>query len=179
MNRILLTRRLQAFHINTSQPTVTKMASSRPLPTDGPTAGGDEINDLFDYMGEDDPDDPFGNNYVNPEPQKRKDEKAAKEKGSAAGLGIDEEIEVTRKPRAPRVKLDENRLLSAAGIPKLRKKAKNHLKFKGKGHEVRLFLYNSKTLLITMISSRMPPDFSNSTNYGSTTYFPKPDFSTP
>ena len=28
------------------------------------------------------------------------------------------------------------RLLSAAGIPKLRKKAKSHLKFKGKGHEV-------------------------------------------
>lgn len=28
------------------------------------------------------------------------------------------------------------RLLSAAGIPKLRKKAANHLKFKGKGHEV-------------------------------------------
>jgi hypothetical protein len=28
------------------------------------------------------------------------------------------------------------RLLSANGIPKLRGKAKHHLKFKGKGHEV-------------------------------------------
>lgn len=29
-----------------------------------------------------------------------------------------------------------SRLLSANGIPKLRKKAKDHLKLKGKGHEV-------------------------------------------
>ncbi|EER28304.1 hypothetical protein CPC735_061770 [Coccidioides posadasii C735 delta SOWgp] len=45
-----------------------------------------------------------------------------------------EEIKITRK-RAPPVKLDENRLLSQAGIPKLRKSAKTKLKFKGKRHE--------------------------------------------
>jgi replication fork protection complex subunit Csm3/Swi3 len=43
------------------------------------------------------------------------------------------------------------RLLSAAGIPKLRKKAKDHLKFKGKGHEVR-YKQNSKyNALLTQI----------------------------
>ncbi|TVY59470.1 Chromosome segregation in meiosis protein 3 [Lachnellula cervina] len=114
-----------------SSPGVT----NRPLPTEGPSAGGDEFDDLFDYDG--DINDPFSENYVVPQ---RKDDlnNASKDSGSkgksAAGLGIDEEIEVTRKPRAPRVKLDEHRLLSKNGIPKLRKKAKN-LKFKGKGHE--------------------------------------------
>lgn len=51
-----------------------------------------------------------------------------------ATLGLDEEIKVTRK-RAPIAKLDENKLLSQAGIPKLRRRAKDKLKFKGKGHE--------------------------------------------
>ncbi|KAK5137493.1 hypothetical protein LTR08_008471 [Meristemomyces frigidus] len=46
---------------------------------------------------------------------------------------VDEEIKV-RKKRNPVPKLDENRLLSDAGVPKLRKIAKT-LKFKGKGHE--------------------------------------------
>ncbi|TVY46376.1 Chromosome segregation in meiosis protein [Lachnellula occidentalis] len=109
--------------------------TSRPLPTEGPSAGGDEFDDLFDYDG--DINDPFSENYVVPQ-SKDTTNNTSKELGSkgksAAGLGIDEEIEVTRKPRAPRVKLDEHRLLSKNGIPKLRKKAKN-LKFKGKGHE--------------------------------------------
>ncbi|KAI9820337.1 MAG: chromosome segregation in meiosis- protein [Pycnora praestabilis] len=67
-------------------------------------------------------------------------------KKNGATLGIDEEIKVTKK-RRPTVKLDENRsngstnmngrvrLLSQAGIPKLRKTCKERLKFKGKGHE--------------------------------------------
>ncbi|EME41829.1 hypothetical protein DOTSEDRAFT_55546 [Dothistroma septosporum NZE10] len=46
----------------------------------------------------------------------------------------DQEVQV-RKKRAPVPKLDENRLLSQAGIPKLRKIAKTRLKFRGKGHE--------------------------------------------
>lgn len=54
------------------------------------------------------------------------------------GLGIDEEVKV-RKRRAPIAKLDEERLLSANGIPKLRRIAKERMKFKGKGHEVQRF----------------------------------------
>ena len=55
------------------------------------------------------------------------------------GLGIDEEVKV-RKPRAPMAKLDETRLLSERGIPRLRgwKVGKDRCRFKGKGHEVRL-----------------------------------------
>ncbi|KAH7390155.1 replication fork protection component Swi3-domain-containing protein [Cadophora sp. MPI-SDFR-AT-0126] len=108
--------------------------NTRPLPTEGPSAGGDEFDDLFNYDA--DMNDPFADNYVAPAAKERQREidAAAKAKGGA-GLGIDEEVEVTRKARAPRVKLDENRLLSANGIPKLRNRAKHHLKLKGKGHE--------------------------------------------
>ncbi|KAL5614205.1 hypothetical protein BROUX41_000044 [Berkeleyomyces rouxiae] len=49
-------------------------------------------------------------------------------------VGIDDEIEVTKKTRAPAVKLDEAKLLSQNGIPKLRRRAKK-LRFRGKGHE--------------------------------------------
>ncbi|OQO10399.1 hypothetical protein B0A48_03695 [Cryoendolithus antarcticus] len=47
---------------------------------------------------------------------------------------MDEEIVVTKK-RKPNPKLDDARLLSSAGIPKLRRISKDRLKFKGKGHE--------------------------------------------
>jgi len=47
---------------------------------------------------------------------------------------IDEEVKVTKK-RKPNPKLDQDRLLSDAGVPKLRRLAKNKLHFKGKGHE--------------------------------------------
>lgn len=53
---------------------------------------------------------------------------------TAPAKDVDEEIKV-RKKRAPAPKLDETRLLSDAGVPKLRKIAKTKLKFKGKGHE--------------------------------------------
>ena len=53
------------------------------------------------------------------------------------GLGIDEEIKI-RKPRAPIAKLDEGRLLSQNGIPKLKRISKERLRFRGKGHEVRV-----------------------------------------
>jgi replication fork protection complex subunit Csm3/Swi3 len=126
------------------------MPSPAPLTTGAPSAGGDEFDDIFNYdVGEEE--DPFSENYKIPSKKPTVTETASKGK-NGAGLGIDEEVEVTRKPRAPRVKLDENRyvpvitrfdytdgnqrLISAAGIPKLRKRAKDHLKFKGKGHEV-------------------------------------------
>ncbi|KAH9905406.1 Swi3-domain-containing protein [Xylariomycetidae sp. FL2044] len=58
----------------------------------------------------------------------------SKKRKDASGLGIEEEVAVAKKPRVPNVKLDENRLLSEKGIPRLRRKAQE-LKFKGKGHE--------------------------------------------
>lgn len=53
-----------------------------------------------------------------------------------AGLGIDEEITITKK-RIPIPKLNEERLASDPGIPRLRRISKDRLRFKGKGHEVR------------------------------------------
>ncbi|KAF2133430.1 Swi3-domain-containing protein [Dothidotthia symphoricarpi CBS 119687] len=53
---------------------------------------------------------------------------------SGAGLGIDEEITITKK-RIPIPKLNEERLASDPGIPRLRKISKERLRFKGKGHE--------------------------------------------
>lgn len=81
--------------------------TAAPLPTGAPTAGGDEFDDLFDYDigGENDP---FSDNYKLPGGKDITNDNGGP--GSAgANLGIDEEIEVTRKPRAPRVKLDEHR----------------------------------------------------------------------
>ncbi|KAI5201191.1 Swi3-domain-containing protein [Aureobasidium subglaciale] len=52
----------------------------------------------------------------------------------AVPVDIDEEVKVTKK-RKPVAKLDEDRLLSQQGIPKLRKIAKDRIQIKGKGHE--------------------------------------------
>lgn len=57
---------------------------------------------------------------------------------------IDEEVQVKKK-RKPNPKLDEARLLSQNGIPKLRRLTKSKLKFRGKGHE-----YGDITALLNM-----------------------------
>ncbi|PKS12373.1 hypothetical protein jhhlp_000577 [Lomentospora prolificans] len=50
------------------------------------------------------------------------------------GLGLEDAVSVVKRARIPRVKLDEQRLLSEDGIPRLRKRARK-LRLKGKGHE--------------------------------------------
>ncbi|KAI1080115.1 Swi3-domain-containing protein [Whalleya microplaca] len=87
-------------------------------------------NAIDDYDVDDDPFALSGgeeaqNNANNSQSKKRKE---------ANDLGIDEAVAVAKKARVPRVKLDEGRLLSEKGIPRLRRKA-GDLKFKGKGHE--------------------------------------------
>ncbi|KAL5388418.1 hypothetical protein DPSP01_002992 [Paraphaeosphaeria sporulosa] len=72
-------------------------------------------------------------NISNPEPQTQPS-RPSKPTADDSGLGIDEEIKVVKK-REPIPKLDDNRLLSDPGIPKLRRISKERLKFKGKGHE--------------------------------------------
>ncbi|KAG5302005.1 chromosome segregation in meiosis protein 3 [Histoplasma ohiense] len=92
------------------------------------------IDDLFDYdagldeiLG-----DTEGNQHNNSSnPTSGSNNAPADSNG--ASLGLDEEIKVAPK-RRPVPKLDEARLLSPAGIPKLRRDAKK-LKFRGKGHE--------------------------------------------
>ncbi|KAK6214197.1 hypothetical protein LQW54_004623 [Pestalotiopsis sp. IQ-011] len=89
-------------------------------------------DDLEDYGMDDFGGDPFaesGDDNAN------KADSQSKKRKDASGLGIDEAIAVSKKARVPRVKLDDKKLLSDKGIPKLRKKA-GDLKFKGKGHEL-------------------------------------------
>ncbi|GKT51289.1 chromosome segregation in meiosis protein 3 [Colletotrichum spaethianum] len=88
-----------------------------------------QYDDLDNYNVED-LDDPF----QSPPPPEAKDSSSTNKRKKAEALGLDEEVEIAKRVRVPRVKLDEALLLSENGIPKLRKRAAN-LKFKGKGHE--------------------------------------------
>ncbi|EGE85281.1 replication fork protection complex subunit Csm3/Swi3 [Blastomyces dermatitidis ATCC 18188] len=93
------------------------------------------VDDLFDYdVGLDEILEQTDLNQHNDSsnPASRRNDEPADSNG--ASLGLDEEIKVAPK-RRPVAKLDEARLLSPAGIPKLRKNAKTKLKFRGKGHE--------------------------------------------
>ncbi|KAI9673385.1 MAG: chromosome segregation in meiosis- protein [Caeruleum heppii] len=98
---------------------------------------GDELDDLFNYdadMGGLFRDVDTNMDAPAPPNQSAIGEARNREDVGSGGLGIDEEITVTKKKRVV-VKLDENRLLSQAGIPKMRRTAKTGLRFKGKGHE--------------------------------------------
>ena len=79
--------------------------------------------------------DDYDNLFASSGDERGKNDSQNNKRKQPDGLGIEEAVAVTKKARVPRVKLDENRLLSDKGIPKLRKKARE-LKFKGKGHEV-------------------------------------------
>ncbi|KAF4975717.1 hypothetical protein FZEAL_7534 [Fusarium zealandicum] len=90
-----------------------------------PAPNSDLANGLENYDVDDFSDDPF----ASPPPESSK-----KRKEPDSGLGIDQEVDVKKRARAPNVKLDEERLLGPKGLPKLRKRA-GDLKIKGKGHE--------------------------------------------
>ncbi|KUI69560.1 Chromosome segregation in meiosis protein 3 [Cytospora mali] len=90
-----------------------------------------DFDDLDNYFLEGDlDDDPF----ASPKPVDRSESGPNKRKEPGDGLGIDEEVSVAKKVRVPRIKLDQERLLSQKGIPALRKRARD-LRLKGKGHE--------------------------------------------
>ncbi len=76
--------------------------TSKPPAGDSNEDFGDELDDIFDY----DVDAPISNFAA--EPAKETTSSSNKRK-SGAGLGIDEEVEVAKKARRPRVKLDEDR----------------------------------------------------------------------
>lgn len=80
-------------------------------------------------------DDPFADSEDEAVKKDGKADSQSKKRKETDGLGIDEAVSVSKKPRVPRVKLDERRLLSDNGLSRLRAKAQN-LRFKGKGHEV-------------------------------------------
>ncbi|KAL2832372.1 replication fork protection component Swi3-domain-containing protein [Aspergillus cavernicola] len=95
------------------------------------SADSDYVDDLFDYdVGLDGILQETNTNTNNMNAPKQ----SAPPENSGVVLGLDEEVKVSKK-RQPVAKLDENRLLTQAGIPKLRRSARRNLKFKGKGHE--------------------------------------------
>lgn len=96
--------------------------------TAAPASNLDELDNFF--LDGDLDDDPFAS------PKGDKNDSSKKRKEPGDGLGIDEEVSIAKKARVPRIKLDQDRLMSQKGIPALRRRAKD-LKFKGKGHEVR------------------------------------------
>ena len=90
----------------------------------------DELEDILNDIAQ-------GRNISNPDTSQKQAEHPSNRKADTAGaLGIDEEIIITKK-RLPIPKLNDERLLSDPGIPKLRRISKERLRFKGKGHEVR------------------------------------------
>ncbi|ROV86949.1 hypothetical protein VMCG_10769 [Cytospora schulzeri] len=102
-----------------------------PSKTDSRNAQQADFDDLDNYFLEGDlDDDPFASPKLSDKPESG----ANKRKEPGDGLGIDAEVSVAKKARAPRVKLDQERLLSQKGIPALRKRARD-LRLKGKGHE--------------------------------------------
>jgi hypothetical protein len=102
--------------------------------TSPPTRTHDSDDDLDDILKDVTNPESIVQSTENPsQPQYRSNKKS----DSAGGLGVDEEIVITKK-RLPIPKLDDQRLLSDPGIPRLRKISKERLRFKGKGHEVRL-----------------------------------------
>ncbi|KAF2761127.1 Swi3-domain-containing protein [Pseudovirgaria hyperparasitica] len=93
------------------------------------SASRDDLDDLFNYDVS--MDDVFRDVGNAPNDAEQTRTNAVNVKND---LGIEEEVKIVKK-RQPIPKLDEARLLSAAGIPKLRKISKDRLRFKGKGHE--------------------------------------------
>ena len=95
--------------------------------TNPPPAAGDELDDILSGIA--------AEGGYSPSQPPANSRPAATTDNGGAGLGIDEEIVVTKK-RIPIPKLDDVRLRSEPGIPRLRKISKERLRFKGKGHEV-------------------------------------------
>ncbi|KAL3469120.1 replication fork protection component Swi3-domain-containing protein [Aspergillus californicus] len=106
------------------------MANEATTAVDG-TSSSNYVDDLFDYdVGLDEI---LQNTNTNKSSTKLT-KPVPPPDNSGVILGLDEEVKVAKKKQSV-AKLDESRLLSQAGIPKLRRSAKNNLKFKGKGHE--------------------------------------------
>lgn len=77
-----------------------------PSKTDSRNARPADFDDLDNYFLEGDlDDDPF----ASPNPGEKPESGANKRKEPGDGLGIDEEVSVAKKPRVPRVKLDQER----------------------------------------------------------------------
>ncbi|KAL8790465.1 MAG: hypothetical protein Q9213_000617 [Squamulea squamosa] len=102
-------------------------------PSKEPIPPAEDMDDIFDYTVDMDV---FRNVDINMDAPNERQPTEFQSKDSSNMLGLDEQVKVIRK-RQPVAKLDEDKLLSQAGIPKLRRIAKDGFNFKGKGHEYR------------------------------------------
>src|SRR5688572_30998859 len=84
------------------------------------TAMPSRHDDIDNYDAGDLSDDPF----ASPPPDSATKKRKANGDG---GLGIDEEVSVQKRARVPNVKLDEERLLGPAGLPKLKDRKSTRL----------------------------------------------------
>ena len=80
----------------------SKMASK---PANSAARGKDSSTFVNDYLADWDDDDPFRS----PSPDPARNDKGQEKKKDV--LGIEQQLDLKRKPRAPRVKLDEARLV--------------------------------------------------------------------
>lgn len=78
----------------------------KPLPGKELTGEENGLDDLFNYDASSN--DPFGDDYQPAFSQEKNKITNETAESSGIDLGIDEKVEVARRPRAPRVKLDEN-----------------------------------------------------------------------
>jgi replication fork protection complex subunit Csm3/Swi3 len=101
-----------------------------------PTTHSAPSDDELDYILNEviDGRDTFDTSNIQPQTETQ-DSRRPAGTNTDANLGIDEEIKIEKK-RQPIPKLDVERLLSPAGIPRLQRISKERLRFKGKGHEV-------------------------------------------
>lgn len=106
--------------------------------------GLDDLDDILKDVGEP------GSVVKSTETARQPEPWSQKKKDADAGLGVDEEVVVSKK-RQPAPKLDDQRLLSDPGIPRLRKISKDRLRFKGKGHEVGIRSHGSKRKHLTRL----------------------------
>lgn len=72
--------------------------------------------------------------FRSPSPKPAASPASQKRKAGVSTLGLDEEVSVKKRARAPVFKLDENLLLSPAGIPRLRQRARK-MRLRGRGYE--------------------------------------------
>lgn len=113
----------QIGHTEQDDIDVTMPSAASPNPRAG-SAPPDDLDALFNY-------DDAVEDFLKDLPLDKHSTHAAPQESTK---NIDEEV-IVKKKRKPVPKLDESRLLSEAGIPRLRKITKSRLKFRGKGHE--------------------------------------------
>ena len=128
--------------------------NTRPLPTEGPSAGGDEFDDLFNYDA--DVNDPFSENYVAPSAKERQREIDAAAK--AKGISYFRNLEELNKKESKRLNWG-SKILNMIGVKN--KLTRNHgIKIWGqpnlklnKNYEIKNYLKDHRVMAMSTIAA--------------------------